>query len=121
MSIYAAYLCDFSGLGYYYQGGAFNITVRYSARGCHFVLGPDDTVTFSATHIGNIIEYRADAAASTYWEFESGMLKTGGYTWNGGHLMMGIYHLWIDATGDLRLKSSAPTSDTDGTIVGTQS
>jgi hypothetical protein len=42
-------------------------------------------------------------------------------TWNGGRLLLGSYHLWVDATGDLRIKSSAPTSDTDGTVVGTQS
>ena len=33
----------------------------------------------------------------------------------------GKYHLWVDATGDLRIKSSAPGNDTDGAIVGTQS
>lgn len=38
-----------------------------------------------------------------------------------GRLMLGAYYLWVDATGDLRIKSGAPTSDTDGTIVGTQS
>lgn len=47
-------------------------------------------------------------------------LRAGDGTWNGSHLMMGAYHLWVDATGDLRIKSSAPTSDTDGTVVGTQ-
>ena len=31
------------------------------------------------------------------------------------------YYLWVDTTGRLRIKSSAPTSATDGTIVGTQS
>ena len=30
-------------------------------------------------------------------------------------------YLWVDSTGDLRVKTTAPTSDTDGTIVGTQS
>lgn len=40
--------------------------------------------------------------------------------WNTGHLQIGQYHLWVDSTGDLRIKSSAPTSDTDGTVVGTQ-
>ena len=29
--------------------------------------------------------------------------------------------LWVDSTGDLRIKAGNPTSDTDGTIVGTQS
>jgi hypothetical protein len=32
------------------------------------------------------------------------------------------YWLFIDSTGDLRIKATtAPTSDTDGTVVGTQS
>lgn len=41
--------------------------------------------------------------------------------WNGAHQVMGSYHLWIDTSGRLRIKSGAPTSATDGTIVGTQS
>ena len=32
-----------------------------------------------------------------------------------------VYYLWVDTSGRLRIKSSAPTSATDGTIVGTQS
>ncbi len=43
-----------------------------------------------------------------------------GSAWNGYHPVMGSYHLWIDATGDLRIKSSFPTSDLDGTVIGTQ-
>lgn len=42
-------------------------------------------------------------------------------SWEKGHLVLGAYHIWVDATGDLRIKSGAPTSDTDGTVVGTQS
>lgn len=41
--------------------------------------------------------------------------------WNTAHLILGIYHIWVDTTGDMRIKNSAPTSDTDGTIIGTQS
>lgn len=44
-----------------------------------------------------------------------------GSKWNGLHPVMGSYHLWIDSTGDLRIKASQPTSDTDGAIVGVQS
>jgi len=36
-------------------------------------------------------------------------------------LTLGSYHIWVDSTGDLRIKSSAPTSDTDGVVVGSQS
>jgi hypothetical protein len=41
--------------------------------------------------------------------------------WNAGHLLIGAYHLWVDGSGRLRIKSGAPSSDTDGTIVGAQS
>lgn len=41
-------------------------------------------------------------------------------TWNGGQIRLGSHRLWVDATGALRIKSSAPASDTDGTVVGTQ-
>lgn len=47
--------------------------------------------------------------------------STTGGAWNTGHLRLGPYRLWVDSTGDLRIKGSAPTSDTDGTVVGTQS
>jgi hypothetical protein len=33
---------------------------------------------------------------------------------------MGTAYLWVDATGVLRVNTAKPTSDTDGTIVGTQ-
>lgn len=38
-------------------------------------------------------------------------------TWDGGRWIMGAYHLWIDATGALRKKVGAPTTDLDGTLV----
>lgn len=41
-------------------------------------------------------------------------------SWNGGHLRLGAYHLWVDAVGALRIKNGAPTSATDGVTVGSQ-
>lgn len=35
-------------------------------------------------------------------------------------IAFGGFFLWADTTGDLRIKNGAPTSDTDGTVVGTQ-
>lgn len=35
-------------------------------------------------------------------------------------MRLGIYRMWVSADGKLRIKSSAPTSDTDGTVVGAQ-
>lgn len=47
------------------------------------------------------------------------LLDGGG--WNSGHLQLGTYHLWVDGSGRLRIKDGAPTSSTDGTVVGAQS
>jgi hypothetical protein len=41
--------------------------------------------------------------------------------WDKEPMRMGDYRLWVDAAGKLRIKDGAPTSDTDGAIVGTQS
>jgi hypothetical protein len=35
-------------------------------------------------------------------------------------IAFGSQFLWVDSSGRLRIKSGAPTSDTDGTVVGTQ-
>jgi hypothetical protein len=40
--------------------------------------------------------------------------------WNQKHIKMGTWEFWVDVTGDLRIKNGAPTSDTDGVVVGTQ-
>lgn len=46
---------------------------------------------------------------------------SGGSSYSGAHIVLGSYHLWVEqATGKLRIKASAPTSDADGTVVGTQ-
>ncbi len=47
--------------------------------------------------------------------------RNGASTWQTGHLLLGGHHIWVDAASKLRIKSSAPASDTDGTVVGSQS
>jgi hypothetical protein len=47
--------------------------------------------------------------------------KLGLSEWNDCHALLGGYHLWVDGSGRLRIKNGAPTSDTDGTVVGAQS
>jgi hypothetical protein len=37
--------------------------------------------------------------------------------WNGTHLIMGDYHVWVDANGKMRIKNSAPKFDADGSQV----
>jgi hypothetical protein len=50
---------------------------------------------------------------------DSFRLSGGG--WDTGNMQFGVYRLWVDASGKLRIKNGEPTSDTDGVIVGTQS
>ena len=50
-------------------------------------------------------------------DYLSGALGNGAWQ---APLRLGVHRLWVDATGDLRIKSSIPTSDLDGTVVGTQ-
>ena len=44
-------------------------------------------------------------------------LKVAGSAWDGVHLQLGSYHLWVDALGNLRIKNGTPSSDTDGSGV----
>lgn len=48
-----------------------------------------------------------------------GMMPDG--MWNGTPWRMGGYAIWVDTTGDLRIKFGEPVGDTDGTVIGTQS
>ena len=65
--------------------------------------------------IGNVKVYHNSAPLN------AGHLQALSADWDKQHLVMGAYHLWVDATGDLRIKSGAPATDLDGTVVGTQS
>lgn len=47
-------------------------------------------------------------------------LAAGQSGWNFNPLQVGNYVLWVDSSGRLRIKNGDPTSDTDGTVVGTQ-
>jgi hypothetical protein len=47
-------------------------------------------------------------------------VKVGDGAWNGQPMRLGNYYLWVDSSGRLRIDTSTPTSDTDGTVVGTQ-
>lgn len=40
--------------------------------------------------------------------------------YSAGRLKLRGHYLWVDAADKLRIKATAPTSDTDGTVVGTQ-
>lgn len=44
----------------------------------------------------------------------------GSGAWDSGHLVLGNHHLWVDSSGTLRSKNSAPESDTDGSALRVQ-
>jgi hypothetical protein len=79
----------------------------------------------------NGIEFGAGGSSPTDITFVRAAANVGGMasgdsfhldgTWNGGHLILGTQHIWADSTGDIRIKDGAPTSDTDGVVLGTQS
>lgn len=55
--------------------------------------------------------------------FASGLLRLGETAnsttnWSDGHLILGPYHVFVDANGLLRVKNGTPASATDGTPVG---
>lgn len=73
----------------------------------------NDTVQFGTSIYGN---YGLGSWYFTAPTFDGASGPTGYQN----TVRFGTHHLWVDSTGDLRIKSTAPTSDTDGTVVGTQ-
>lgn len=71
---------------------------------------------------GGIMQFQASGAVPIQITTAAGqVVQVGDGAWNGTPIRWGgSVHTWIDASTRLRVKSSAPTSDTDGTVVGTQ-
>jgi hypothetical protein len=80
---------------------------------------PGNSAAFPTTEVKANTTLRLTAAGVIHQVDASGV-KVASSSWNGAHLLLGAYHFWVDATGCLRIKSGAPTSDTDGTVVGSQ-
>jgi len=74
------------------------------------------TVTTTVAVLNTVTQatYKRSTIQSQYYAF-----ATGDRTYTEA-IAFGTQFLWVDSTGDLRIKSGAPTSDTDGTVVGTQ-
>lgn len=86
--------------------------------------GADDAVRYSVENLaaGNITtcirdEHAGVSIASTR-RYSNREIDSA--AWNGAHLTIGAFHLWVDSSGRLRMKPAAPESDTDGTVVGAQ-
>jgi len=82
-----------------------------------FKFATNDTTQIGST---NFAGFNGNYGLGT-WHFTSPYFDgASGATGYQAPIWFGTYALWVDSTGDLRIKSSAPSSDTDGTVVGTQ-
>jgi hypothetical protein len=85
-------------------------------------MASNDTTQIGST---NYAGFNGNFALGT-WNFTSPNITTPTFTSAGGAsgwqnpVLFGIYRLWVDSTGKLRIRSGAPANDTDGTVVGTQ-
>jgi hypothetical protein len=76
---------------------------------------------YTRSGTGDLIWWRPGQPVSMTLYGANGIVQIGDSTWNGLPLRLGGYYVWVDSTGRLRIKSGSPSSDTDGTVVGTQS
>lgn len=89
---------------------------RFELFGQSHASTPDTISMFADNYLFN-----NDSGLTAFIEARSNYARVGDGAWNGIPLRLGAYYLCVDSTGDLRIKGSAPSSDTDGAIVGTQS
>lgn len=94
------------------------------------VSGDSRIFIFDSSTLGSALRIQENNVASAITTFSNasgdtsritydGSFSCGG-AWNQSHLILGTYHLWIDTSGNLRIKNGAPTSATDGVVAGTQ-
>lgn len=71
----------------------------------------------------DLSRFKMTALTSTGWR-ESAAIDSDGIfgvadsSFDGAHLRIGGYHLWVDTSGQLRMKSGSPSSEADGTVIG---
>lgn len=87
--------------------GASTVNLRVVAQGY--------SAAANTFKIGRVAAYHASLPINT------GHVRSIGSAWNSQHITLGSYHLWVDASGVLRIKNGIPTSGTDGTVIGSQS
>jgi hypothetical protein len=68
----------------------------------HTILTPKDDILFN--HFREEVYQTLDSLDS-------------GSAWNENHMIMGVFHFWVDSSGNLRVKRGVPTAESDGTIV----
>jgi len=74
---------------------------------------------YGGTQEGDYMTFYPDGAEYQIEMHETIKLTSG--TWNTNHIIIGTSHIWVDATGDVRIKVGAPANDLDGAVLGSQS
>jgi hypothetical protein len=98
--------------------------VQYDGTGYRFVPtgGATDTVDIEVYNGSSWNTFcTLDVGNSTLLTVAGVSIGCASSLWSNEPLKLGSYTLWVDSTGDLRIVSGSPASDTDGAIVGTQS
>lgn len=72
-------------------------------------------------NVGNQSYLNQNAATDTTLRNLHRAAVVGYNTYDNKTLKIGSWSLWVDSTGDLRIINGEPTTDTSGTVVGTQS
>ena len=84
--------------------------------------GTNESLPDYAILNGSIVLQNKDKTVSFLEAIDgTNVCKIGSGAWNSqSRLALGTYQFWVDNSGRLRIKNGTPTSDTDGTIVGSQ-
>ena len=108
----------------YWYGDHTAATAPYLAVNYYQYNNTDTTqvipVYVQMTPIARFIDSTTMAYNTSHITDGSSLIDIRGGGWSDSHLMLGDYHLWIDTSGKLRIKSTYPTSTSDGTVVGAQ-
>lgn len=102
----------------YFPSDIFEYTPANPAGRTAITSANEDTIKFfrlNKTAYANVLKTALAGADAQFGGNISGVST--GY---GGPLQLGAYNLWVDSSGRLRIKNGVPSSDTDGTVVGTQ-
>lgn len=59
-----------------------------------------------------------DGTPGRWHRLIEGRVKVSDGSWDGGHVVLGVHHVWIDGDGRLRVKAGEPVSDDDGKAAG---
>lgn len=112
----------FAANGTTYANGTISNYCRVQQERCRDVNTASDII-FALNNIdyqGNLNTEEFRVGSSSAGRLNTKTLSAFNATWDAYPIILGSYYLWVDTSGRLRIKNGAPTSDTDGTVVGTQ-